>query len=227
MHRKYEGKISTLNAFCILLYQKAMSMIVGRLLLYNELPTFRDPTYLILFSLHLTTFLLFRTTQGKRLMNTLEKSQVRKVAQETFKGYGKALTLITLVGKGLQLHSDTHYFLAVLTVRGSVSAMFKATYLSLLLKTPINLKQAKQNFLLTTLPSVLLYLALKSVSHRLEHAIIQMFLVFMATSRFYRAVNKSTQKKLCREMKSVEKEEENIEKGMEEELMLESEQFVE
>lgn len=91
-------------------------------------------------------------------MTRFKKSEIRIVVQETFKGYGKGLNLLKLVAKGYEMHTSSSYFLMVLVMRGSASALFKSTYVSMVVKKPIKVKKAKINFLFITIPTVVLYL---------------------------------------------------------------------
>jgi hypothetical protein len=80
-------------------------------------------------------------------MSYLRNNNFRKVIQETFKGYGKGVSMITLVKKGIKTNQAQPYFLLVLVIRGTASAIFKATYLSLTVKKPLKLKKAKSNLI--------------------------------------------------------------------------------
>jgi hypothetical protein len=82
------------TAFCLLLGQKFMSIFISKLSLYGELPGFSDSSFLMLLAIHLVMFTFFHTAIGDRVMNKIKKSEVRIVCQETFKGYGKGLSLI-------------------------------------------------------------------------------------------------------------------------------------
>lgn len=155
--RKYEGKISQHAAFFLLLIQKLMSIVIGKVSLYGELPTLRDSSFLILLAIHFVTFTIFHTHTGEDIMNKIKKSEIRIVCQETFKGYGKGLSLIQLVNKGMKLHTHGIYFLFVLLVRGSASALFKAGCISVITKKPLKTKKAKTNFLFITVPAILLF----------------------------------------------------------------------
>lgn len=94
LFRKYQGKISQTTAFCLLLVQKLMSIFIGKVSLYGELPTLGDSTFLILLAIHFVTFTLFHTHTGDEIMLKIKKSEMRIIVQETFKGYGKGLSLI-------------------------------------------------------------------------------------------------------------------------------------
>jgi hypothetical protein len=98
-------------------------------------------------------------------MMKIKKSEVRIICQETFKGYGKGLSLLRLVSKGIKLHMNGAYFVLVLFIRGSASALFKACILSILLKKPVKTNKAKLNYLFITIPSVFLFL-IKSILAR-------------------------------------------------------------
>ena len=98
------------------------------------------------------------------------------------------------MGKGLKLQSEASYFVLVLLVRGSASALFKATCVSLIVKKPLKLKKAKTNLIFITIPSVILYLfreALRTLHfEELEKPAILFFTAFMVVNRFYRALAK-------------------------------------
>lgn len=90
-------------------------------------------------------------------MSRIKKSKLRIMMQETFKGYGKAINLMGSIRKALEIQSNFPYFVWVLVIRGSASALFKATMLSFILKRPIVTKKAKRNFYQNTIPAVSLY----------------------------------------------------------------------
>ena len=135
-----------------------MSIIIAKLSLYGELPTLKDSTFLMLLLIHFMTFTLFHTAIGDKVMRKIKKSEVRIVCQETFKGYGKGLSLIQLVNTGMKLHINPVYFIFVLLIRGSASALFKAFFVSFIEKKAINTSRAKSNLLFITVPTVALYL---------------------------------------------------------------------
>ena len=131
-------------------------------------------------------------------MKRIRLSRTRIVIQETFKGYGKSINLIGSVKKALALETNIAYFIMVLIVRGSASALFKARMLGLILKKPLTTKKAKRNFYQNTLPSIALYLtrlALKRHVSRdsmlyeeLDHVSIAFFIAYMVLSRFMRSL---------------------------------------
>lgn len=92
----------------------------------------------------------------------------------------------------MKLHTHGFYFVIVLLIRGSASALFKALCISLIMKKPLKTKKAKINFLFITIPSVLLFLVKKAVlALRLDHAsVLHFFLLFMVVSRCIRALVK-------------------------------------
>ncbi len=135
-----------------------MSIVIAKVSLYGEFPTIRDSSFLLLLGIHFLTFTLFHTHTGEEVMNKINKSELRIVVQETFKGYGKGLNLLALVHKGMKLHTNIAYFILVLMIRGSASAMFKAWCVSLIEKKPIRTSKAKSNFLFITMPSICLYI---------------------------------------------------------------------
>ena len=148
-----------------------MSIFIAKLSLYGELPDLRDSTILMLLAIHFITFTFFHTAIGDKVMRKIKKSEVRIVCQETFKGYGKGLSLIQLVHKGMKLHTNPLFFIIVLLIRGSASALFKAFCVSLIEKKSINTSRAKSNLLFITVPTVILYvvqLTLKYYIHALD-----------------------------------------------------------
>ena len=58
----------------------------------------------------------------------------------------------------MKLLTSIPYFIFVLMIRRSSSAMFKAWCVSLIEKKPIRVSKAKSNFLFIALPSIMLYL---------------------------------------------------------------------
>jgi hypothetical protein len=136
-----------------------MSIVIAKISLYGEFPTIKDSSFLVLLGVHFLTFTLFHTHTGEEVMNKINKSELRIVIQETFKGYGKGLNIISLIHKGMKLHANVPYFIFVLAIRGSASAMFKAWCISLIEKKPIKTNKAKNNFLFIAIPSIFLYLA--------------------------------------------------------------------
>jgi hypothetical protein len=58
----------------------------------------------------------------------------------------------------MKLHANPLYFIMVLLIRGSASALFKAFCVSLIEKKPIRTSRAKTNLLFITVPTILLYL---------------------------------------------------------------------
>ena len=135
-----------------------MSMIIIKLLLQGQLPSFRDSTVFFFLALHFITFMAFHSKIGIDVMDTLRKSAVRRVLQETFKGYGKGLALLALVHKGTNAEISLSYFIWVMIVRGSASALFKSCILSIILGKPLKLKKPQANFIYNTLPSITLLL---------------------------------------------------------------------
>jgi hypothetical protein len=91
-------------------------------------------------------------------MTRIRNSKLRIVIQETFKGYGKAINLLTSVRKAFSLQTDPGYFLVVLVVRGSASAFCKQALLSVILKKKLRTKKPKANFYNNTVPTIVFYL---------------------------------------------------------------------
>jgi hypothetical protein len=156
--RKYQGRISTVTAFCLLLGQKFMSIVISKLFLNGELPTLHDSNLLILLGVHFLTFTLFHMHTGDEFMTKIKNNEYRILAQETFKGYGKGHNLLKLVEKGIKLHQSAPCFVLFLFIRGSASALFKATCMSFLLKKPVKTEKAKINLIFITIPTVFYFL---------------------------------------------------------------------
>lgn len=91
------------------------------------------------------------------------------------------------------------YFLLAIVIRGSISAIFKEAYMSIILKKPMKLHRAKTNFFFVTIPSIILYiiiyllrgfLADKNIAQEIEHHLTHFFITFMVVSRCLRALMK-------------------------------------
>ncbi len=141
--------------------QKFLGLLIVKMMLTWELPTLRDQSFLFLLGLHLSTFFYFHTRHGKGMMKRIMKSKVRYVLQETFKGYGKSLNLLSAIHKALKLQADPIYFIFVLVVRCSISSIFKSFILKVLIKRKnFKLKRAKTNLIFNAIPSIIVYLAI-------------------------------------------------------------------
>jgi hypothetical protein len=77
------------KAFLVLLVQKFMSIVIAKVSLYGEFPLLKDSSFLLLLGIHFLSFTLFHTRTGEEVMDRINKSEIRIVVQETFKGYGK------------------------------------------------------------------------------------------------------------------------------------------
>lgn len=156
-----------------------------------------DSTSLLLLGLHFVTFTLFHWNHGKKLMSKLRKSEMRSVVQETFKGYGKGLNLISLVHKAFKLQINAPYFVLIVIIRGSASALFKAVFLHLIVKKPLRLKKAKINLLFITIPTIIMFIAQFLIKYCLsthfaefDSHITHFFITFMVISRCMRQLMK-------------------------------------
>jgi hypothetical protein len=157
------------TAFALLLCQKFLGLFIVKMMLTWQLPTLRDQSLIFLLGLHLSTFFYFHTNHGKGIMNKIMKSNTRLVLQETFKGYGKAINLLSSINKGLRLSTDPLYFVFVLMIRCSISAIFKSFVLGTIIKRKgFKLKRTKINLVFNALPSILVYLALSLARHVAE-----------------------------------------------------------
>lgn len=129
-------------------------------------------------------------------MMKYRNNESRRVIQETFKGYGKGFNLLVLVNKGLSMQINPLYFVMVLIIRGSASAIYKSLFLSYLLKKPLSLKKAKINFIINTLPTIVAFLVLavlskytsKHVVHEVEKHLTSVFVTFMILVRCIKMV---------------------------------------
>ena len=183
-----------------------MSLLVTKVLLFGELPSLKDQTFLLLLGIHFTTFLCFHSTPVKGFMERYRKSEYRKLVQETFKGYGKGFSLLVLVNKGFKLQIQPVYFIFILVIRGTASSLYKSATLSYLLKKPFKLKKPRQNLIFNTLPTAIVFLTLlplhmytfTHLAQEVERILTNIFVTYMVVSRCIRAVLKqvkSSQKK--------------------------------
>eukprot|EP00347_Sterkiella_histriomuscorum_P010401 403376445 len=164
--RKYEDKFSLPCAFMLLLGQKFLSIFIVKVLVQGELPSLRDQSFVFLLGLHFLSFLYFHSYMGNELMSRINKSQYRILFQETFKGYGKALNLMSSVKKALSYETNFIYFIGVLVIRGSASALFKASMVKIIIKQDkIDSKKARSNFYWNTCPTIVVY-AIRRVKNR-------------------------------------------------------------
>lgn len=165
-----------------------------------------DQQFLLLLALHFLTFWYFHSESGRDFMKAIEKSPKRKLLQETFKGYGKALNLLESTRKAIKLDTHYSYFIGVLVIRGSASAFFKQGILSLLLRKPLSLQKPKTNFFITTLPTILIYTCRFMIKHymhivfdrewlqEVEEDLIMTFMMFMVTVRLFKIIFKLIRK---------------------------------
>lgn len=186
--------------------QKFMSMFVLKILLVGKIPTLMDQQFLLLLALHFLTFCYFHSESGRDMMKKIEKSQTRKFLQEMFKGYGKALNLLDSTRKAIKLETEFHYFIGVLVVRGSVSAIFKQGLLSIIIRKPMSLHKPKTNFFINSLPTIMIYTCKYVIRYFLIHFYDQEWLaelegnlqfyyvIFMVVSRLIRIVGKQVRK---------------------------------
>jgi hypothetical protein len=65
------------KSFLVLLIQKFMSIFIAKALLYGELPTLKDSSFLVLLGIHFLTFTFFHTHTGEEVMNKINKSEMR------------------------------------------------------------------------------------------------------------------------------------------------------
>lgn len=131
---------------------------MAKALIFWELPTLMDSTFIFFMGLHFIAFMYIHSERGTKILMKYRQSPYRKVVQETMKGYGKGLKLFKLLDRGIEFNVNPLYFLFVLLIRGTASAIYKTTVLSYLLDKPLRFNKAKQNILFNSLPSMILYL---------------------------------------------------------------------
>lgn len=124
------------------------------------------------------------------------KSDTRLVLQETFKGYGKGISLLSSINKGFKLETNALYFIFVIVVRCLASSIFKVVFLSKVLgRKKFKLKKTKVNFVFNAIPTIIAYLvlifvkSLLSPEYRegLEESITFFFVCFMMMTRLIRS----------------------------------------
>ena len=133
-------------------------MFVGKLLISGEFLTVFDHTFLVLFALHILTFLTLFSLLDSDHLQPIRSNVYRKLAQETFKGYGKGLSLTSFAFKGLQQEIYLPYFLFVIAVRSIISATFKDIYLGCLKWKKPKFKKVSRNFRINGVSTMILYL---------------------------------------------------------------------
>jgi len=122
------------------------------------------------------------------------------------------LNLLSSINKALKLEADPLYFIFILIVRCSISAVFKSFVLGVCIKRKcFKLKRAKINLVFNAIPSISVYIAIMIArsllqieeSQYMEVHITIVFTMFMVISRcirsFWKVLNlrkKSDKKKL-------------------------------
>jgi len=162
-----------------------------------SLPTLKDLSLILLLGVHLSTFFYFHSKHGQNLTRRLMKDNKRIVIQDTFKGYGKSLNLLSSIRKALRYDSDPLYFMAVLVIRCSITSIFKTFIIKTLIKRKaFKLKRTEINLVFNAVPSIIVYLAVLLVRHALpvemweevEQHIFLFFSIFMVISRCIRSL---------------------------------------
>lgn len=187
-------------AYVVLLLQKAISIYIVKFLLTGQLPDLQDGTLLLLVVIHLSTFFYFHSKFNQNSVRQLMKSKSRMVIQDTFKGYGKANSLLSSINKGMKLETNVLYFLVVLVIRCLITPLFKEVFiLKFIKRKPLKFRKSKVNLVFNLLPSCLVYLTIISCRRFISPALcteiivpyIQIFFwVFMIGSRFVRSLYK-------------------------------------
>jgi len=94
------------------------------------------------------------------------KSDTRLVLQETFKGYGKGISLLSSINKGFKLETNALYFILVIIIRCLASSTFKVIFLAKILKRKkFKLKKTKINFVFNAIPTIITYIVIIMVRH--------------------------------------------------------------
>eukprot|EP00347_Sterkiella_histriomuscorum_P015418 403357098 len=232
--RKYDGKISNISAFIILLCQKFMSIFIVKILLTGSFPSIIDSSFFLLFGLHLSSFFYFHSHHGKKFLGWIMKSDTRLVLQETFKGYGKGISLLSSIYKGFKLDTNPLYFIMVIVIRCLASSTFKVIFLSKILgKKKFKLKKTKVNFVFNAIPTIIAYFMICLVKmllsrengQGLEEGITFFFVCFMMFTRmiksFWKILNlrkRKDKKKMKKELKKFKKQQKKVLKLKEQEL---------
>ena len=127
------------------------------------------------------------------------KSKLRLICQETFKGYGKSLSVLSAIREAFKVETQGLWFIIVLTIRGIASAFIKQIIIFYLLRRKrFKYDKPKINFIFVSLPSVVLYLAVVFVRNffppedvaSLQEECTFVFILFMVLSKTVRAFNK-------------------------------------
>ena len=130
------------------------------------------------------------------------KSKVRLICQETFKGYGKSLSVLSAIKEAFKVDTQGLWFIIVLTIRGIASAFIKQIIIFYLLRRKrFKYDKPKINFIFVSVPSVVLYLAVVFARNyanpediaTLEEECTFIFILFMVLSKTVRAFNKVVQ----------------------------------
>jgi hypothetical protein len=124
------------------------------------------------------------------------KSELRLVLQETFKGYGKGISLLSSINKGFKFETNALYFILVIIIRCLASSVFKVLFLAKILKKKkFKLKKPKINFIFNAIPTIIIYLVLilvrkflpEGTKEEIEAEIRFFFVVFMTMTRLIRS----------------------------------------
>ncbi|CDW88782.1 UNKNOWN [Stylonychia lemnae] len=196
-----------------------MSIFIVKILITGSLPTLIDQSFFILLGLHLSTFFYFHSRHGKNFLNKIMKSDTRLVLQETFKGYGKGISLLSSINQGFKFETNAIYFIFVIVIRCLASSSFKLLFLSKIVKKKaFKLKKTKVNFIFNAVPTICIYITLLFVRnclptsfHKcLEDNITFFFITFMAISRLIRSFWKVLNMRKRKDKKKIKKQQKKL-----------------
>ncbi len=120
--------------------------------------------------------------------------------------------MLSSIHKALKLEADPIYFIFILIVRCSISALFKSFVLKVLIKRKnFKLKRMKVNLIFNAIPSIIVYLAIVLAKYLLnledreylEIHITMVFTMFMVISRCIRSFWKLRSQKRRRDKKKL------------------------
>lgn len=154
---------------------------------------------MLLLLVHTVFFFYMHSKMGNGFTNMLMKSRFRVIFQETFKGYGKALNVLSAIKEAFKIGTDGVWAIVVLVIRGVASATLKQIIIFFLLRRKrFKYDKPRANFFFVSIPSVTLYIALVLIKtfadpemvRFLEEDCVLFFMTFMVMSKFVRSFNK-------------------------------------
>jgi len=176
-----------------------MGIFVTKFLMFGELPSLTDSTFIFFLCLHFTSFIYFHSNEGSCLLKRYHKNPYRKIFQETFKGYGKGMKLFLLILKGVQLKFNIYYFLIVLLARGCASSFYTSLTLKFLTKEHIRLNKVKTNTIFIVVPCIVTFLyyeahGMGSLDEEKTSLLCFLFIGYQMINRTVRVIYKISQR---------------------------------